>query len=468
MDWLLYSLLTPFANSFIYFVKSLASWIITRILFTCIVFESRKTSFQWIRSYVYKLGREKQLMMLYGAILGQTLGDSDTFNENMDLWAKRERSKTFTSLPRNGLYLYWPLWFSFPIIFEIACLDHMLSNGTKKHIESFTVYYVGNCSCSYNRLEKFVQICKDHYYSIHPEGKCVERLDDEDWTETGVNVRNWDSVILDDDLADVVYNDCVKFKNSYEWYTKLGIPYRRCYLLYGPPGTGKSSFVQALASRLGSNIKYMSIANKSLNDELLIRLFSDTIVGDILLIEDVDVAFPSREDDNNNNNNNKKGKMKKVINEDEKQKNGVTLSGLLNAIDGICAPRGCLFFFTTNYIDKLDPALRRPGRMDMCIKLDNASRSQIERHFMRVFPDIDNAEGHAKEFSSVIPEHQLSMAEIQEYLIRYRYNHMEAINSVSSYVKNVLDSRNEKQKQQSLTGQLQLQDHNINEKPKIE
>ena len=44
--------------------------------------------------------------------------------------------------------------------------------------------------------------------------------------------------------------------------------------------------------------------------------------------------------------------------------NRLTLSGLLNAIDGVTSSEGRIVFMTTNYVDKLDPALIRPGRVD--------------------------------------------------------------------------------------------------------
>ncbi len=59
--------------------------------------------------------------------------------------------------------------------------------------------------------------------------------------------------------------------------------------------------------------------------------------------------------------------------------NNITFSGLLNAIDGIASQEGRLFVMTTNYYDRLDPALIRPGRVDRVIYFPLASKNQVLR-----------------------------------------------------------------------------------------
>jgi len=55
---------------------------------------------------------------------------------------------------------------------------------------------------------------------------------------------------------------------------------------------------------------------------------------------------------------------------------GVTLSGLLNVLNGFNAPESVLFVMTTNRIGALDPALLRPGRIDYRPYLGEASEQQ--------------------------------------------------------------------------------------------
>jgi len=71
---------------------------------------------------------------------------------------------------------------------------------------------------------------------------------------------------------------------------------------------------------------------------------------------------------------------------------GVTLSGLLNVLDGFYAPTGVLFVMTTNHAEKLDEALLRPGRIDYKLFLGQASRYQKMELYRRFFPEASDAE----------------------------------------------------------------------------
>jgi chaperone BCS1 len=72
---------------------------------------------------------------------------------------------------------------------------------------------------------------------------------------------------------------------------------------------------------------------------------------------------------------------------------GVTLSGLLGAIDGVAAQEGRLLFATTNKYKSLDPALIRPGRLDVHVQFDNAGKWQIEELFRCFFPPSEKEDG---------------------------------------------------------------------------
>jgi len=63
----------------------------------------------------------------------------------------------------------------------------------------------------------------------------------------------------------------------------------------------------------------------------------------------------------------------------------VTFSGFLNALDGVASGEERIIFMTTNHIEKLDPALIRPGRVDLVELVDNASPEQARRLFTRFY-----------------------------------------------------------------------------------
>ena len=207
-----------------------------------------------------------------------------------------------------------------------------------------------------------------------------------------------ESVVLRDGLMESLIEDVRSFLVRREWYVERGIPYRRGYLLYGPPGTGKSSAVLAIASAMKMDIAILSLANSSLDDDDLCQLLSNCPVNSIVLIEDIDCVFVERK-------------------AAEDKSNKLTFSGLLNAIDGVAAGEGRILFATTNHIERLDPALIRPGRIDRKELIDYADRDQLRRLFVRFFGDNDPS--MANYFAESLSERTLPMSAVQTYLITH-------------------------------------------------
>lgn len=71
----------------------------------------------------------------------------------------------------------------------------------------------------------------------------------------------------------------------------------------------------------------------------------------------------------------------------------VTLSGLLNALDGVGAQEGRILYATTNCYEALDPALCRPGRMDLHVEFKLASKYQARELFKRFYMPVDIPQG---------------------------------------------------------------------------
>jgi len=127
----------------------------------------------------------------------------------------------------------------------------------------------------------------------------------------------------------------------------------------------------------------ISLSRTGLDDATLQELISFLPEKCIALMEDIDAAFrhdinrePPSTDDSH-------AAFPGVTT--ASQSRGVTLSGLLNAIDGVAAHEGRLLFATTNHYEALDPALRRPGRMDRHIEFRLASRNQVAEMFQRFY-----------------------------------------------------------------------------------
>lgn len=230
--------------------------------------------------------------------------------------------------------------------------------------------------------------------------------------------REFDSVVLDSNLAESILADVAEFLQSRDWYTQRGVPYRRGYLLHGPPGCGKTSFIMGLAGKLGYDICQMNLSDSALADDRFGYMMTVAPPGSFILLEDIDAAFRSRDDID--------------YNKPAYQGLGrLTLSGLLNVLDGVASSEGRILFMTTNYPERLDPALTRPGRVDMKIYIGYASDEQLARAFERFYPSQPNQPGGDDFVKAVClakdkfmtqgsQRLDLSMAEVQSYFLLFK------------------------------------------------
>ncbi|TFY52156.1 hypothetical protein EVG20_g10683, partial [Dentipellis fragilis] len=180
--------------------------------------------------------------------------------------------------------------------------------------------------------------------------------------------RPLQSVVLQQGVGEKIEADIRAFLARREWYANRGIPYRRGYLLHGPPGSGKSSFIQALAGSLSYDICLLNLSERGLADDKLNHLMTNAPERSFILIEDVDAAF-----------------NKRVQTSEDGYQSSVTFSGFLNALDGVASGEERIIFLTTNHIEKLDPALIRPGRVDLAALIDDATPQQAKRLFLHFY-----------------------------------------------------------------------------------
>lgn len=286
------------------------------------------------------------------------------------------------------------------------------------------------------------------------------------WTKTSSRPsRPMETVILDAEQKSMIIRDMNEYLHpaSARWYAARGIPYRRGYLFHGPPGTGKTSLSFALAGIFGLEIYAISLQEPTLTEGDLLQLFNGLPRRCIVLLEDVDAAGLLRDrasDEKNKPKTKKDGKQTGKQGEEGKEKaaaaekgddytlkdlarelkaistpaqrggphatmqqnngagpnrapgTGISLSGLLNAIDGVASAEGRVLIMTTNHAEKLDAALVRPGRVDRKVEFQLAAKDQIRELFVRMYaasdqvPDIELTltdqlpNGHTKSSSS--------------------------------------------------------------------
>ncbi|KAJ7766452.1 P-loop containing nucleoside triphosphate hydrolase protein [Mycena olivaceomarginata] len=177
--------------------------------------------------------------------------------------------------------------------------------------------------------------------------------------------RPWESIHLP--AKDELLRDILNFEGRGDFYQRHGIPWRRGYLLYGAPGTGKTSLVRALAGHRKRALYIINLGDEGLTDGTLRTLLERVPRSSMILIEDLTALSTQRKGD---------------------RVQGVTLPGLLNALDGVTAPeRGVTFFVTTNDIAGLDPALTRPGRLGYHLEFHSATSSQMHSMLAAHYPE---------------------------------------------------------------------------------
>jgi len=239
---------------------------------------------------------------------------------------------------------------------------------------------------------------------------------------TRKNKRPIHSVVLEPGLSQKITSDIQDFLKNPEWYASRGIPYRRGYLLHGPPGCGKSSFITALAGHLDMGICILNLSERGLSDDRLNHLLSAAPQQSLILLEDVDAAFVSREDSL---------KVKTAY----EGLNRLTLSGFLNCLDGVASSEARILFMTTNYRERLDPALIRPGRIDFQANISYCTHAQIHELFHNFYPESDysDSENFVNTLKALGIDSGLSPATLQGHFLMYK-NSPEAATSNASEI----------------------------------
>jgi chaperone BCS1 len=167
---------------------------------------------------------------------------------------------------------------------------------------------------------------------------------------------------MDPAKKQMIMDDLDDFRNSRDYYRRIGKAWKRGYLLYGPPGTGKSTMIAAMANYLNYDIYDIELTSLETNGDLR-KLFVETTGKSIIVIEDIDCSLDLT---------GSRASMMPPRDVVEKSHDRmVTLSGLLNFLDGLWSAHSGerIIVFTTNRPEMLDPALIRPGRMDMHVEM---------------------------------------------------------------------------------------------------
>ncbi|KAK9762072.1 hypothetical protein K7432_012532 [Basidiobolus ranarum] len=242
--------------------------------------------------------------------------------------------------------------------------------------------------------------------------------------------RGLNTVCLDKVNEVLLKHDLDTFLSDKDFYQRIGLPYRRGILLYGKPGTGKTSLINAISSELNRDLYFINLKEID-SDSALNSAFNSVPANQIIVLEDCDTQSKvlharkhiSSEDEfmkrlgpgirlGSGESSNKVGGVEGFF-------KPFSLSTFLANLDGHSLSDGNIIIMTTNHPELLDPAVIRPGRMDLKIELGYCTHYQIQNMYSSVLEDPETRldENILKE---KVPEGLLPPCEVMTCMVLYR------------------------------------------------
>ena len=340
----------------------------------------------------------------YSEDLLALLNDQTDVFELFDIVENEEGGDDIQLIPHFGKYNY--VLGSIVFTIEYIELQDCIHDGEKKR------KILIECT-HFDLRNQNIKAIKD--LLLHSKKKCRPELEDNiriyisngtRWDKLNlIQKRSLESVFID--KKDAIVRDLEKFMSSQETYKEKGIKYKRNYLLYGPPGTGKTSFITAISSMYNLDI-FMVNFGGNVSDAAFIKLISKLPERSLLVLEDIDCLFESRE-----------------------SKTNISFSTILNILDGFACKNRLITFMTTNHKDKLDPALTRPGRIDYILELKYANKKILFEMYNSYFSD-----SNFEALYTAINSRKISTAAFHKFLFDFKdsKNIMDHVHVLSNLV----------------------------------
>ena len=234
------------------------------------------------------------------------------------------------------------------------------------------------------------------------------------------------------------------FLKRKDWYEKKGIPYTLGFMFHGDPGCGKTSTVKAIANtarRHVINIQLSEIKTKAqlrhlfFNEQIHVYNGTNTetytipIHERLYLIEDIDAMGDSilerkwKKPEAPKEEKKKSGDPWLDIQEED-SKEQIDLSFLLNLLDGTLEASGRILCISSNFPERIDKALIRPGRVDMIVNFKKCNR-QIIQEMVTSFYDKE-----FEDWTNESIDYKWTPAEVNQILFRNFDSSEDAINEL--------------------------------------
>lgn len=248
-------------------------------------------------------------------------------------------------------------------------IDKLDSSGSERQKEEVTIYKMGRSN------KKFEELVSD-FTPERKSTKFIHEWSTDGWRETKPIIKKpISSVAMNPKIENFVENKITEFHEMKEWYYERGLPYKMTTILYGCAGTGKTSLLRAIATEFDKHI--CSININEMHDGGFSRALGTAPKDSIVIIEDFDSssAVKSREVVKSGGSN---GEFSIL-----------SLSGILNALDGVATLDNVMIFLTTNHLDHVDSALYRKGRVDEILEVEALQPNTAQKHSEKIFDGYD-------------------------------------------------------------------------------
>jgi len=227
--------------------------------------------------------------------------------------------------------------------------------------------------------------------------------------------RSFDTLYLPKKQETLLFKSLEMFQKNKEKRLKKGLSDKFNVLLYGEPGCGKTTTIKTIASYLNRDIIYFNIHNMGDKEllEMVHHISEKHKKKSIMVFEDIDAMTDVVFDRTLKESPLKLPEFDRNITFPvESNENHLTLSTLLNLLDGSLTMNDSMVIFTTNYADKLDKALTRAMRINLTIELKKADHLQISRIYENFMERPLSPETLQK-----IPEYEYTPAEIIQEIV---------------------------------------------------